>query len=185
METVWEKKPKQGVSCTSFPRQHPSSPMITFPFGLYSSLSAQWHSSWGSWEKHSSSPSPQPGTRHGIEALRRGSHGSGAPRFLCWLTRGYYMQKATLNVTLFSIEKAACQNGGLGVLWDAQRQMEVKPDVVRQMWWEFGCPNSPHERGTSLYSPIWSVYTLFSGREWEKYILKVKRLDATFLHALY
>lgn len=60
MQTVWEKKPKQGVSCASFPRQHPSSPMITFPFWLCSPLSAQWHSSWWSWKK------PHPSLAHGL-----------------------------------------------------------------------------------------------------------------------
>lgn len=60
MQTVWEEKPKQGVSCASFPRQHPSSPMITFSSWLCSPLSAQWHSSWWCWKK------PHPSLVHGL-----------------------------------------------------------------------------------------------------------------------
>lgn len=67
----------------------------------------------------------------------------------------------------------------------AGRQTEARPYVVRQMWWEFRCLNSPYEKRNFpfLSHLIYDVCTLFSGREKGKYILKAKQLDAALLHA--
>lgn len=74
----------------------------------------------------------------------------------------YYTQKVTLNFTIFSTEKAACQKGSLGALRDARWRIDVKPCVVREMWWEFRCLNSSYEKRNSPFlSDLWRAHIVF------------------------
>lgn len=72
-----------------------------------------------------------------------------------WIRGSQVSQLAHCGIT--PCKRAACQEGWPGALRGEQGRTEAKPGVVRQMWWEFRCLNSRTKRGTSHFSPIWSL----------------------------
>lgn len=141
--------------------------MITFPFQLWSFLSAQWHHSWWSWEKTHPSPAHSLVWAVGLKPWGQGSRGSGAPRSPSWLTVGWIHAK-----------KKSCLPGGLARSLAGRQTLCCKMNVMGIQVSEF-----PYEKRNFPFLSylIYDVHTLFVGREQEKYILKGKQLDATLL----